>query len=400
VNLEVSSTVGFVSSVTFFEVFAPPYPNALGLSMTAATAGKRLYNFSPGPAVLPVPVLERIRDEMLCLPGAPASILEISHRSSQFIAIQEAAKQRLIRLLHIPESHEVIFMQGGARLQFSMIPMNLLRGNSNAAQYVLTGSWGKYAIAEAKREGNVETIYDAKATNYDRLPSHGEVNINPKAAYVHVTSNETIQGVQFQADPDSPAPLVSDCSSDFLYRPMDVSKFGLIYACAQKNAGPAGVTVVIIRKDLLERSQESLPGYLNYQNQVSEGSMWNTPPTFAIYTMGLVAEWLEETIGGLDKMLEINRQKAALIYNVVDKFPKLYFGHAQKESRSLMNVTFRFENEEHEKQFLKGAASAGLDSLKGHRSVGGIRASIYNAMPMAGAKALADYMTDFANKNA
>jgi phosphoserine aminotransferase len=368
--------------------------------MTTAHSGKRLYNFSPGPAVLPLSVLERVRDEMLCLPGAPASILEISHRSSQFIAIQEAAQQRLIRLLNIPETHEVLFMQGGARLQFSMVPMNLLRGQPGAAQYILTGSWGKYALAEAKREGAVETVFDAKATNYDRLPLPSELALDPKASYVHLTSNETIQGVQFQEDLVSPAPLVADCSSDFLYRPMDVSRYGLIYACAQKNAGPAGVTVVIIRKDLLERCEDTLPGYLNYKNHVSEGSMWNTPPTFAIYVLGLVAQWLEETIGGLDQMLTINRQKAALVYDAVDRYPNLYHGHAQQGARSLMNVTFRFAHEELEKQFLQGASAVGLDSLKGHRSVGGIRASIYNAMPMAGAQALADYMHDFAKKHA
>jgi phosphoserine aminotransferase len=367
--------------------------------MTAVQAGKRLYNFSPGPAVLPVPVLERIRDEMLCLPGAPASILEISHRSSQFIAIQEAAKQRLIRLLNIPLDYEVLFLQGGARLQFSMIPMNLLRGHSGPAQYILTGSWGKYAQSEAVKEGAVEVAFDAKATNYDRLPSIADLKLSSSAAYVHMTSNETIQGVQFQSDFDSTAPLVCDSSSDFLYRPVDVSKYGLIYACAQKNAGPSGVTVVIIRKDLLERSNDSLPGYMNYKNQAAEGSMWNTPPTFAIYTLGLVAQWLEETVGGLSKMLDINRKKASLVYSVVDKFPKFYIGHAQPASRSLMNATFRFSDEEIEKRFLKGAEAHGLDSLKGHRSVGGIRASIYNAMPMEGAKVLADYMTDFATKN-
>jgi phosphoserine aminotransferase len=253
--------------------------------MSAVLAAKRLYNFSPGPAVLPVPVLERIRDEMLCLPGAPASILEISHRSSQFIAIQEDAKQRLIRLLKIPSDYEVLFLQGGARLQFSMVPMNLLRGQPGLAQYVVTGSWGKYAQAEAVKEGGVEVVFDAKSTNYDRLPSVNELKLNPKAAYLHITSNETIQGVQFQLDMDSPAPLVCDSSSDFLYRPMDISKYGLIYACAQKNAGPAGVTVVIIRKELLERSNDSLPGYLNYKNHSTEGSMWNTPPTFGVYIL-------------------------------------------------------------------------------------------------------------------
>ena len=228
--------------------------------MTASGANpteKRLYNFSPGPAVLPVAVLERIRDEMLCLPGAGASILEISHRTKQYIEIQENARQRLIRLLKIPETHDVLFLQGGARLQFSMVPINLLRGAKDktgsspaVSQYIVTGTWGKYAVGEAKKEGAVETIYDSKPTNYDRLPTSSEISIREDAAYVHLTTNETIQGVQFQNDLDSPAPIVADCSSDFLYRPMDISKYGLIYACAQKNAGPAGVTVVIIRKDL------------------------------------------------------------------------------------------------------------------------------------------------------
>jgi len=239
-------------------------------NMTASGANpteKRLYNFSPGPAVLPVAVLERIRDEMLCLPGAGASILEISHRTKQYIEIQENARQRLIRLLKIPETHDVLFLQGGARLQFSMVPINLLRGAKDktgsspaVSQYIVTGTWGKYAVGEAKKEGAVETIYDSKPTNYDRLPTSSEISIREDAAYVHLTTNETIQGVQFQNDLSSPAPLVADCSSDFLYRPMDISKYGLIYACAQKNAGPAGVPVVIIRKDLLERSTDDLPG--------------------------------------------------------------------------------------------------------------------------------------------
>ena len=361
---------------------------------------KRLFNFSSGPAVLPVPVLERIRDEMLCLPGCGASVMELSHRSKQFIAIQEAAKQRLIRLLNIPSDYDVLFLQGGARLQFSMIPMNLLRGQSNAAQYVLTGSWGKYALGEAKREGKVETIYDAAATNYDRIPTESELNINPDAAYVHITSNETIQGVQFLKDLNSKAPLVCDCSSDILHRPVDVAKYGLIYACAQKNAGPAGVTVVIIRKDLLARSNENLPGYLNFNNHAKEDSMWNTPPTFAVYVLGLVAEWVEKTIGGLDAMYKINQEKAKFVYDAIDRHPAMYLAHAQKASRSLMNATFRFPNEDLEKSFLAQAQANGLDSLKGHRSVGGIRASIYNAMPMAGVQALAQLMDDFAAKNA
>ncbi len=361
---------------------------------------KRLFNFSSGPAVLPVPVLERIRDEMLCLPGCGASVMELSHRSKQFIAIQEAAKQRLIRLLNIPAEYEVLFVQGGARLQFSMIPMNLLRGQSGPAQYVITGSWGKYAIGEAKREGQVEAIYDSAATNYDRIPSLAELKIRPDAAYVHITSNETIQGVQFQDDLSSAAPLVCDCSSDILHRPIDVSKYGLIYACAQKNAGPAGVTVVILRKDLLARSNVDLPGYLNFNNHAKEESMWNTPPTFAVYVLGLVTEWVEETIGGLAVMHRINQEKAKTVYDAIDRHPRMYLAHAQKQSRSLMNATFRFPNEVLEKAFLAQAQTHGLDSLKGHRSVGGIRASIYNAMPMAGVQALAQLMDDFASKNA
>ncbi len=361
---------------------------------------KRLFNFSSGPAVLPVPVLERIRDEMLCLPGCGASVMELSHRSKQFIAIQEAAKQRLIRLLNIPSDYDVLFLQGGARLQFSMIPMNLLRGQSGAAQYVLTGSWGKYAIGEAKKEGKTEAIYDASASNYDHIPADSDLKISPDAAYVHITSNETIQGVQFQHDLTSAAPLVCDCSSDILHRPIDVSKYGLIYACAQKNAGPAGVTVVIIRKDLLARSSESLPGYLNFNNHAKEDSMWNTPPTFAVYVLGLVTEWVEKTIGGLDAMYKINQEKAKTVYDAIDQHPSIYLAHAQKASRSLMNATFRFPNEDLEKTFLAQAQSHGLDSLKGHRSVGGIRASIYNAMPMAGVQTLAQLMDDFASKNA
>ena len=368
--------------------------------MATQVTEERVFNFSAGPAVLPVPVLERIRDEMLCLPGAGASIMEISHRSKQFIAVQEQAKARLMRLLGVGDEHEILFLQGGARLQFSMIPMNLLRGQSAPAQYVLTGSWGQSALAEAKREGEVEVIYDAKETNYDRLPSPSELSTKPDAAYVHITSNETIQGVQFPADLDlGSVPLVCDSSSDFMYRPYDMSKYGLMYACAQKNAGPAGVTVVVIKKELLARSSASLPGYLNYQTQVEADSMWNTPPTFAIYVLGLVAEWLEETIGGLEKMYAINKAKAAVLYDVLDRFPEFYLGHARKEDRSLMNVTFRFPSEDVEKRFLSESVQHNLDSLKGHRSVGGIRASIYNAMPMEGVQSLASFMVDFAQKN-
>jgi phosphoserine aminotransferase len=360
----------------------------------------RLYNFSAGPAVLPVSVLETIRDQMLCLPGCGASILEISHRSKQFIAIQEQTKQRLIRLLKIPQTHEVLFLQGGARLQFSMVAMNLLRGSKSPAQYVVTGTWGKYAVGEAKKEGPVEVLYDGADHGYSKLPKPEELGVSADAAYLHMTSNETIQGIQFQSDWQVPCPLVIDSSSDFLYRPLDIAKYGIVYACAQKNAGPAGVTVVIIRKDLLDRSAENLPGYLSYRNHAQEDSMWNTPPTFGIYVMGLVAQWLEESVGGLDAMHRRNQDKAQLLYDAMDRHPGMYQGHARLEDRSLMNATFKLPTEELETAFLAEAKKLGLDSLKGHRSVGGIRASIYNAMPIEGVKLLVQLMDLFATKHA
>lgn len=360
----------------------------------------RHFNFSPGPGVLPVPVLEKIQADLMCLPGAGASILEVSHRSKDFIAIQEGAKAALIRLLNIPTDYEVLFLQGGARLQFSMIPMNLLRGSDKPAGYVVSGAWGKYALAEAKKEGATKAIFDAKDCNYNRLPKASEIQCGDDYAYVHITSNETIQGVQFLSDPACGSPLVCDSSSDFMCRPVDVAKYGVIYACAQKNAGPAGVTVVIIRKDLMERGAESLPGYMRYKNHAEADSMWNTPPTFAIYALGLVCNWLEKDVGGLHKMLDINARKAKLVYDIVDKYPAFYIGHAEKDSRSLMNVTFKFTDEAIEKKFLSGAKERKLDSLAGHRSVGGIRASIYNAMPMQGVEALAQYMREFADQNA
>lgn len=357
----------------------------------------RLYNFSAGPGVLPVPVLERIRDEMLCLPGCGASVMEISHRSKPFIEIQHAARDRLVRLLGIPNTHDVLFLQGGARLQFSMVPMNLLRSRTQAAQYIITGSWGKYALGEANKEGPVEVLYDGASNRYSQLPRWSDLAISDAASYVHFTSNETIQGIQFLDEPNVGCPVVCDSSSDFLCRPVDVSKYGLIYACAQKNAGPAGVTVVIIRRDLLERSSDALPGYLNYKHHADEDSMWNTPPTFAVYVLGLVMEWLENTIGGLDAMLRINRNKSAIVYGAMDRHREMYRGHAKPSDRSLMNATFNLPTPELEAAFLAGAQARSLDSLKGHRSVGGIRASMYNAMPIEGVQALADWMDEFAD---
>ena len=361
---------------------------------------ERVYNFSAGPAVLPLPVLEEAQRDLICLPGAGASVLEISHRSKEFISILESAKQGIIELLGVPDTHDVLFLQGGARLQFSMIPMNLLRGTGRPAHYLVTGSWGKLAFDEARREGDATAIWDGQATNYDRLPDPFEYEIDNRATYLYFTSNETIQGVQFETEPASPVPLVCDASSDFLSRPVDVSRYGILYACAQKNAGPAGVTVVVIRKDLLRPADENLPGYLQYRSHADNDSMYNTPPTFAIYLLNLVARWLRDEIGGLDSMQDRNRAKARLLYEVIDNSHGFYQGHARTDCRSLMNVTFRLPDEQLEGLFVKGAAARQMTGLKGHRSVGGIRASIYNAMPLAGVEALRDYMRDFAAEHA
>jgi phosphoserine aminotransferase len=367
--------------------------------MNSNTAVDRIFNFSPGPAVLPVPALAEAQRDMLSLPGCGASILEISHRSKQFIAIMENAERRLRELLGIPANYRVLFLQGGSRLQFSMIPMNLLRGSGKPAEFILTGTWGNGAIKEAKKEGETRALWDGGETNYDRLPNLNELEYSD-SAYVHLTTNETIQGIQFKDDPaPSDSIFVADMSSDFLHRPVDVSRYGLIFACAQKNAGPAGVTVVIIREDLLERGDDSLPGYLSYQAHAKAKSLYNTPPTFGIYMLGLVAKWLQEDIGGLDKMHERNVGKAKLLYDMLDESPGFYRGHAQPNDRSLMNVTFRLPSDELTETFVSEAATHKLESLKGHRSVGGIRASIYNAMPVEGVTALRDFMVDFHDRH-
>ena len=361
----------------------------------------RNYNFSAGPATLPLSVLQKIQEELLSLPGVGASVLEISHRSPVFKAIAEAAEANLRQLLQISDDYAVLFLQGGSRLQFSMVPMNLLGSHAKAADYILTGSWGKNATKEAAKAGEIRTAWDGSKTNYNRLPGNEQLDLNPNAGYVHFTSNETIQGVQFPTEPVvGEVPLVCDASSDFLHKPIDVAKYGLIYACAQKNAGPAGLTVVIVRKDLLERSSDDLPGYLNYKTHAEAGSMWNTPPTFAVYALKLITEWLRDDIGGLAKMHEQNLRKAALLYEVLDAHADFYQGHALPECRSLMNVTFRLPADELTAEFVSTAKEHQLTDLKGHRSVGGIRASIYNSMPVAGVEALRDFMQDFANKKA
>lgn len=361
---------------------------------------KRVYNFSPGPAMLPLPVLEAAQRDLLALPGVGISILEISHRSKTFTGIIQQAEANLRKLLAIPHNYRVLFLQGGAQMQFAMVPLNLLRGSGKSADYVLTGSWGKKAIQAAKTQGDVRVAYDAKATNYDRVPQQAQLDLDPHAAYVHVTSNETIQGVQFPREPETgDVPLVCDSSSDILCRPVPIERYGILYACAQKNAGPAGVTVVIIRDDLLERVGDDLPLMLDYKALADGKSVANTPPVFGIYIVKLVTDWLLSEIGGLQKMHQINRGKVKLVYDAIDGSGGFYQAHAAEGSRSLMNVAFRLADPELDGPFLTEAAGRGLAELKGHRSVGGCRASIYNAMPVEGVQALHDFMIEFCERN-
>ncbi len=357
-----------------------------------------VYTFSPGPAVLPLPVLQQAQRELVALEGIGISPLEMSHRSAWFAQVLEETTANLRRLLRIPEDYTVLYLQGGSRLQFSMVPMNLLRGSQLPADYILTGSWGKKALAEARREGTVHVAYDGQEHNYRRVPRPEELNLSPEAAYVHFTSNETIQGVQFQQLPPGNGPLVCDASSDFLSRPLDVSRFGLIYACAQKNAGPAGVTVVIIRNELLDRVPEGLHSMLDYRQQAQAGSLLNTAPVFACWIVLLVTRWLLEEVGSLEAMHQRNQAKAQLLYEVLDQYPDFYIGHAEPESRSLMNVTFRLPSQELTQSFLAEAEAQGLKELKGHRSVGGVRASIYNAMPLEGVEKLREFMLQFVKR--
>ncbi len=360
----------------------------------------RVYNFSAGPAVLPLCALEQAQRDLLALPGVGSSVLEISHRSKAFTAIIEAAEANLRQLLGIPDNYRVLFLQGGAQLQFAMVPMNLLAGAGKPADYVLAGTWGKKAISEAKTQGNTRVVWDGADCEYRRMPRQDELDLNADAAYLHITSNETIQGIQIQEEPDSgDVPLVCDSSSDFLYRKVPVDRYGILYACAQKNAGPAGVTVVIIRDDLMDRAPEGLPSTLTYKKIAAAGSLLNTPPSFSIYMVKLITDWLLNDIGGLEKMFAINKEKAGLLYDAIDGSGGYYKGHAELGDRSLMNVTFTLATPELEKQFLSEAEGVGLTALKGHRSVGGCRASIYNAMPREGVVALRDFMAEFAKSN-
>ena len=353
----------------------------------------RVFNFSAGPAVLPIPVLEQAQRDLVALPGVGMSVMEISHRSKVFEDLLANAIAGIRELAGVPANYRILFLQGGASLQFSMVPMNLLRAGM-AADYVDTGTWAVKAIEEARRVGSVNVTGSTKADKYNRIPTQAELRLSPAASYVHITTNNTIEGTEWKSLPDvGDVPLVADASSDILSGPIDVARFGLIYAGAQKNLGPSGVTLVMIREDLLGRSDAGLPTMLNYKVQAENNSLYNTPNTFGIYILGLVTQWLK-SLGGLSGIARINQRKASLLYSEIDR-TGFYRGTAQPDSRSLMNITFRLPSEELEKTFDRQASAAGFDGLKGHRSVGGLRASIYNAFPEEGVAGLVDFMREF-----
>jgi phosphoserine aminotransferase len=358
---------------------------------------KRVYNFNPGPAALPLEVLQQAQSEMLDFKGTGMSVMEISHRSKEFEAVIQTAEADLRDLLGIPTTYKVLFLQGGASLQFAMLPMNL-RPAGASADYIVTGTWSKTAIKEAQKLGTARAAANTEASGFKELPS--KLDLDPKAAYLHFTSNETIHGIEYFNEPTPPAgvPLVCDASSDFISRPIDISKYALIYAGAQKNAGPAGVVVVIARDDMLERTPANLPVMLDYKALAASGSLHNTPPCFAIYIVGLVFQWAKK-LGGLKEVEKINRRKADVIYKAIDDSGGFYRGHAKPEARSIMNIPFRLPSEELEETFAKEANKNDLIGLKGHRSVGGMRASIYNAMTVQGAEELAKFMKEFQKKN-
>lgn len=357
----------------------------------------RVHNFNAGPAVLPFDALRQAQQELLDFRGTGMSILETSHRSPTFDAVMAETEADLRELLSIPVNYKVLFLQGGASLQFAMLPMNLMAGDKSA-DYIVNGAWGKAALIEAQKLGAARLAGSSESTGFDRTPQ--TLDLDPRAAYLHFTSNETIHGLQFWGEPE-PAqgvPLACDMSSDFLSRPVDVSRYDVVYAGAQKNAGPAGVTVVILHDDLLDRVPAGLPVMLDYRVQAATGSMHNTPPCFAIYMVGLVLKWLKAQ-GGVETIARRNDEKAGQIYSAIDNSGGFYRGHAVKESRSLMNVTFRLPTQALEEQFARQAEAQGMVGLKGHRSLGGIRASLYNALPLDSADALAQFMAEFQRVN-
>lgn len=358
---------------------------------------KRVFNFSAGPAVLPVEVLEQARDEMLDWHGTGMSVMEMSHRGKEFISIHAQAEKDVRELMSIPANYKVLFMQGGAIGENAIVPMNMLRGKSSA-DYINTGEWSKKSIKEAKKYAAVNVAASSEANNFTSVPDRATWKLDPNAAYVHICSNETIGGVQYHQTPDvGSVPLVADMSSDILSRAVDVSKYGLIYAGAQKNMGPAGLTLVIVREDLIGQALPATPSAFDYKQQAENDSMYNTPPTYAIYIAGLVFQWIKKQ-GGLTAMDAHNRKKAALLYDYLDS-TKFYTNPVARADRSLMNIPFKLPNEGLDEPFLKGAQALNMLQLKGHRSVGGMRASIYNAMPIAGVEALVAYMKEFEKKN-
>ena len=353
------------------------------------------YNFNAGPSALPTVVLERAQKQLLNFEESGMSIMEMSHRGKVYEAVHNAAIERMRKLYNIPEDYEVVFLQGGASLQFSMIPMNFLNEGEKAG-YIMTGSWSEKAIKEAKMVGSTYEVASTKDNHYKNIPT--SFTVEEGTRYVHMTSNNTIFGTQFKTTPEVNVPLIADMSSDIMSKPIDVSKYAMIYAGAQKNLGPSGVTVAIIKKDFLATAKAENPTVLQYATHVKNNSLYHTPPTFGIYMLGEVLKWIEEQ-GGLEAVDKQNEMKAALIYDVIDESNGFYTGHADKDSRSLMNITFRVADEDLEKKFLTEAAAAGFVGLNGHRSVGGCRASAYNAVPVAACQALADFMKNFMANN-
>ena len=358
-------------------------------------SSERIFNFGAGPAVLPEPVLEEAQRDLFALPGVGMSILEISHRSKTFEEILEGAVADIRQLAKIPSNYRILFHGGGASLQFSMVPMNLLAPD-RSADYVVTGSWSKKAVKEAKKVGGVSIAATTEAEGFARIPDQSELKLDPEAAYLHFTTNNTIYGTEWASEPDAGAvPLVADASSDVFSRPIDVAKYALLYAGAQKNLGPAGVTLVILREDLLSRSPKTLPTMLDYNTHAENNSLYNTPPVFAIYIVRLIVKWMLAE-GGLEAIGRRNSEKATALYEALDSSGGFYRPHAKPGSRSNMNVTFRLPSEDLEKEFLAQAGKQGFSGLKGHRSVGGIRASIYNAFPRKGVDSLVGFLKEFA----
>lgn len=356
----------------------------------------RVYNFNAGPAALPLPVLEKAREELLDLGGSGMSVMEMSHRSKEYAAINEQAEANVRRLMNIPDDYAVLFLQGGASLQFAMVPMNLRRPGK-VADYIDTGSWSSKAIKEAKVTGAVNVVWSGKDENYMRVPKEHELNLTPGAEYVHICSNETIGGIRYPTFPKTEAPLVADMSSEIMSRVVDVTQFGLIYAGAQKNLGPSGLALVIIRKDLMERCPEDVHIFLRYSTHAEEKSLYNTPNTWAVYILKLVTEWVE-SLGGIPAIQKINEKKAQTLYDVLDS-SDFWRTPADKESRSIMNVVWRLPSEELEELFVNEAKKEGMVGLKGHRSVGGLRASIYNAVGQDAVDALVAFMKEFERKH-